>query len=149
MIPTRWRLPLLALALVFGLAGATLLLAPHLRPVPNGPVCAAGDQALRRVELVFGLSRKGRTDVGDTEWSDFLAREVTPRFPEGLTVLTANGQWRNAAGVIVHEPARLLLVWAAPAPDLERRIEGIRTAWKQEHRQESVLRAYGNDCVSF
>lgn len=141
---------LLALALVVGAAGTTLFLAPQFRDgIKNAQACAAGDERLRRIELVFGLSRKGRADVSEAEWSDFMEREVTPRFPDGLTVIAANGQWRNAAGMIVREPARLLLVWAAAIPDLDQRIEHIRTAWKREQQQESVLRAFSTDCVSF
>ena len=104
---------------------------------------------MQRVELVFGMSRAGRVDVGEDEWTAFLAREVTPRFPDGLTVLAANGQWRGASGSVVREPARVLLIWIARSPDLETRIEAVRAAWKAAHAQESVLRADGASCVSF
>jgi hypothetical protein len=104
---------------------------------------------MRRVELVFGFSRKNRVDVSEADWAAFLAREVTPRFPEGLTVLAAHGQWQDRSGAIVREPARLVLIWARTAADLDQRIEHIRTAWKREHEQESVLRAESTDCVSF
>jgi len=146
----RWRTSMLALALAMGAAGVALVWAPRFQSgIEHAQGCDEGGTRLRRIELVFGLSRKAREDVSEVEWSDFLAREVTPRFPDGLTVLAANGQWRNAAGVIVREPARLLLVWAAAAPDLDQRIEQIRTAWKREQQQESVLRADSTDCVSF
>lgn len=104
---------------------------------------------MQRVELVFGLSRKGRPDIGDAEWRLFLDREVTSRFPDGLTVLAGDGQWRNPAGVAIKEPARLLLIWAKPSADLGVRIEAVRNAWKQAHAQESVLRAVGTSCVAF
>jgi hypothetical protein len=104
---------------------------------------------MQRVELVFGLSRKGRTDVSDAEWAQFLDREVTPRFPDGLTVLAGSGQWRNSAGVVIKEPARVLLVWVKPAADLEARITAVREAWKASQQQESVLRADGTSCVTF
>jgi len=150
MTVQRWRLPTLALAFAIGATGVALILAPRFQGgIEHTQGCGDGGTRLRRVELVFGLSRKEREDVSEAEWSDFLSREVTPRFPDGLTVLAANGQWRNVAGVIVKEPARLLLVWAAAAPDLDQRIEQIRTAWKREHQQESVLRADSADCVSF
>jgi hypothetical protein len=41
-------------------------------------------------ELLFG-----RGNVSDRNWDRFLADEVTPRFPDGLTVFDAKGQWRN------------------------------------------------------
>ncbi|MGE0765203.1 MAG: DUF3574 domain-containing protein [Hyphomicrobiaceae bacterium] len=145
----RWPSAWIAISIVLAAAGAAALWDSRVGGARSAGVCARGDAALRRVELVFGFSRKGRVDVGEAEWSDFLAREVTPRFPDGLTVLPASGQWRTRAGNIVQEPARLLLVWAAAAPDLDERVEQIRAAWKREQKQDSVLRAYGTDCVSF
>jgi len=145
----RWGIPLLALALAIAAAGAIVLWSPRLGGPGGASLCANNDSALRRVELVFGLSRKGRADISETEWSDFLAHEITPRFPDGLTVLAGNGQWRGPDGTVVREPARLLLVWTPPAPDLDGKIEHIRSAWKREQQQDSVLRAVGTDCVSF
>ncbi len=111
--------------------------------------CGPGSVAMQRVELVFGLSRKGQDDVSDQAWLAFLDAEITPRFPDGLTVLAGQGQWRTGDGRIIREPSRLLLVWAKPAPDLAQRIEAVRQAWKAAHGQESVLRAERGDCVSF
>ena len=31
--------------------------------------------------------------MADSEWQDFLATSVTPRFPDGFTVLDGHGQW--------------------------------------------------------
>ncbi len=117
----------------------------------GGPVACADPRAaaMQRVELVFGLARKGRAEVSEAEWGDFLRQEVTPRFPDGLTGLRGDGQWRTAGGEILREPARLLLVWAQLAGDLGPRVEAIRAAWKQRHGQESVLRADSRQCVSF
>ncbi len=136
---------LLALALAIG-AGAAWL---GLSGDPSATPCPAGASRMVRLELVFGLSRKGRPDIAEAEWRLFLDREVTPRFPDGLTVLAGDGQWRNPAGVAVKEPARMLLVWVKPAADLGPRIDAARAAWKQAHNQESVLRAEGSSCVSF
>jgi hypothetical protein len=104
---------------------------------------------MQRVELAFGLSTKGRDTIGETEWAAFLDREVTPRFPDGLTVLSGQGQWRNSSGHIIKEPARVLLVWVRPAGDLEARIDAVRAAWMAEFFQESVLKAVGTSCVGF
>lgn len=149
MIAQRWHAPMLALALALGFGAAQLFSARHGGMSEATPSCGAGGHLLRRVELVFGLSRPSGEPVGEDAWSAFLAREVTPRFPDGFTVLSAGGQWRNAAGVIVKEPSRVILIWAQPAADLEARIETIRSAWKAEQHQESVLRAVRTDCVAF
>ena len=42
-------------------------------------------------------------------WSDFVASEITPRFPAGLTVDDALGQRRDAAtGKVIKEPSKEL-----------------------------------------
>lgn len=115
----------------------------------DGSACRAGATRMMRLELVFGLSRSGRPDVVEAEWLAFLDREVTPRFPDGLTVLAGLGQWRSPAGVAAREPARLLLVWVRPSPDLDARIEAVRESWKRAYDQTSVLRSDSTDCVSF
>ncbi|MBK8150387.1 MAG: DUF3574 domain-containing protein [Acidobacteria bacterium] len=51
-----------------------------------------------RVELYFGFDRKEQTQVSEDEWEKFLAEEVTPRFPDGFTVISAIGQYRGADG---------------------------------------------------
>ncbi|MEZ5817943.1 MAG: DUF3574 domain-containing protein [Hyphomicrobiaceae bacterium] len=147
--PTRHSL-LLIIAIALGAGtGAWVATSRWFVGEAGSATCGQAHTRLRRIELVFGLSRKDQVDVSDAAWSLFLAREVTPRFPDGLTVLSASGQWRNKAGDIVREPSRLLLIWAQPSADLDDRIEAIRSAWKSAHGQESVLRADGASCVSF
>ena len=52
-----------------------------------------------RTTLYFGLThRAGR--VSESQWQAFLREEVTPRFPDGLTVWQTDGQWRKSDGRI-------------------------------------------------
>ena len=111
--------------------------------------CIAGAKPMTRLELMFGMSRKGGRTISDQEWRVFLAEEVTPRFPDGLTILQGYGQWRTTAGRITREPMRLLLIVFEPAADSEARIEAIRAAFKHRFQQDSVLRVDGQACVSF
>ncbi|MCD9086177.1 DUF3574 domain-containing protein [Stenotrophomonas sp. SY1] len=100
-----------------------------------------------RSELYFGVGEEGgasaraQTDViSEAQWRAFLDKEVTPRFPDGLTVFDAYGQWlfRGAA-----EPNRLrtkvLVVLHEDSPQRRNDIEAIRLAWKQATRHQSVL----------
>ena len=111
--------------------------------------CPPGAKAMKRVELLFGMRLKAGRTVGDAAWRAFLADEVTPRFPDGLTVLPAYGQWRAASGRITREPARLLLILLAPTPDSDADIEAVRDAFKRRFEQESVVRVESSACVSF
>ena len=136
------------------LLAAAGLIATYVRVPPphigSGSVCRTAARPLARLELLFGSTRKDLTPIGEEEWAAFVAAEITPRFPDGLTILTGYGQWRDATGTIVKETSRLLLIWYAPAVDSDSRIEAIRTAYKARFGQESVLRADGAPaCVSF
>lgn len=95
-----------------------------------------------RTELYFGRSIPGGGTVSDEEWAKFLAEVVTPRFPDGFTIVKATGQFRETNGTIDKEPTQILLfLYAAKTRTASRRkIEEIRRAYKRQFRQESVLR---------
>jgi hypothetical protein len=135
---------------VLGLSLAFLAVAvgPANLSLPLVRTCVGAAQPMARIELLFGM---GRTtgEVSEKEWLSFLDAEVTPRFPDGFTVLTGYGQWRNAAGVLAKETSRVLLIWIALAPENDARIEAIRTAWKARFNQESVMRVDDTSCVSW
>jgi len=103
---------------------------------------------MARLELVLGASTP-RGVVGPRAWAHFLATEVTPRFPDGLTVFEGTGQWRGLSRGISRERARLVLIWYEPDAASEARIEAIRAAYTRQFRQTSVLRADSTSCVSF
>jgi Protein of unknown function (DUF3574) len=137
----------LAAALLVALGLAAFVAYRELTPAATG--CGAGSDRMARVELLFGMGRKGGGEVSEEDWRAFLEVEVTPRFPDGLTVLTGYGQWRNATGTIAKETSRVLLMWARPAASNAQSIEAIRTAWKVRFQQDSVMRVDGTSCVSF
>jgi hypothetical protein len=103
---------------------------------------------MSRLELVLGAS-KPHGIVGPRAWARFLATEVTPRFPEGLTFLEGYGQWRGGSRRITRERSRVLLIWYRPDAESEAKIEAIRAAYKRRFGQTSVMRADGASCVSF
>jgi len=133
---------------------AGLLIAPYFWTpsalMGGGLTCRAASKPMERLELLFGSGRKNINPVSDDDWAAFVAAEITPRFPDGLTMLTGYGQWRDTAGSLVKETSRLLLIWYSPAPEADARIEEIRAAYRARFGQDSVLRADGPQaCVSF
>ena len=95
-----------------------------------------------RTELYFGSLKPDQSHVTQAEFEGFLDEVITPRFPEGLTLLTGLGQFRNARGEIIEERARLLIL-LYPVEDRQgksKKIETIRTRYKERFQQESVLR---------
>ncbi|MEQ4576543.1 MAG: DUF3574 domain-containing protein [Gammaproteobacteria bacterium] len=100
-----------------------------------------------RSELYFGVGeetgpaeRPQTEKISEAQWRAFLDKEVTPRFPDGLTVFDAYGQWlfRGAK-----EPNRLatkvLVILHEDTPQRRADIEAIRLAWKRATGHQSVL----------
>jgi len=92
--------------------------------------------------------KDGSTIPAD-QWKSFLDTEVTPRFPDGLTVIDGYGQWRNAQGVATAEPSKILVLLHPPDPAAEGKIEEIRARFKSRFHQDSVLRDTSAIKVSF
>ena len=137
----------------FVILGATALgLLAHLAAPGSQadvPPCPAGTERFAEYRLFFGRNRDGVEVVTDAAWRAFLAEEITPRFPDGLTVLDAAGQWRGPSGTIERERAKMLLVLAAPGEDGMRRTDEIAEAYKHTFGQSAVLRVVGSACASF
>jgi Protein of unknown function (DUF3574) len=91
-------------------------------------------------ELFLGLHKPNGTDVNNTEFQQFLDREVTPRFPDGFTVISGRGQFKDARGVILQEQSKLLILLYPIAATSNQQIEQIRKAYITAFQQQSVLR---------
>lgn len=113
------------------------------------PPCPAGTDRWTEYRLFFGRSQGTSEVVTDEAWREFLAVEVTPRFPDGLSVMDAAGQWRDASGTIVRERSKLVLILAEPGASGMQRTDEIAQAYRQTFGQESVLRVVTTACVSF
>ena len=87
--------------------------------------------------------------MNDAAWDTFLEEAITPRFPDGLTVLDAQGQWRGSDGQIQKERSKLLVILAPPGDDPQRRIDEISVEYERRFQQESVLQVTSPACISF
>ena len=103
-------------------------------------------------ELYFGLGPADHPGLGvsEAEWRAFLDQEVTPRFPDGLSVFDVYGQWQ---GKNESTPERLrskmLVILYPDTPENRAKIDAIRQAWKQKTGDQSVLRVTLPADVSF
>ena len=148
----------LALALLAGSAGLVDATALRQGDADISSGCGfhadeTGAEPWLRTELFFGTARPDGSVVTDAEWESFLDSEITPRFPEGLTVLSGAGQWQEDDHSIVEERSKIVIL-LYPRAALEERhteIEEIRAAYEREFEQESVLRADDDRpvCASF
>ncbi|MCC6329913.1 MAG: DUF3574 domain-containing protein [Acidobacteria bacterium] len=128
----------LLLFLVFLLSGSLPAQTAGSTPSP----AAAKAERYYRTELYFGRSKADGTIVSEEEWRAFLADIVTPRFPEGFTVLHGFGQYREAGGRIILEPSEVLIVLYSSRSKKKSRakLEEVRAAYIKKFDQESVLR---------
>lgn len=122
-----------------------VLQAPARVPPPANDVSGAFSaqapgEVLTEVELYFGLSKPGGGAVSETEWQNFVDREITPRFKDGLTVLSAYGQYQGSSRRLVKENVRVVVLIYRNIPQKEMDIKAIINAYKQGFQQESVLR---------
>ncbi len=100
-----------------------------------------------RSELYFGVGKEtGPADrpqaetITEERWRAFLDKEVTARFPDGLTVFDAYGQWLfRGAGEPNRLKTKVLVVLHEDTPQRRADIEAIRLAWKQATGHQSVL----------
>ncbi|MDQ1118244.1 hypothetical protein QE438_001860 [Pseudoxanthomonas sp. SORGH_AS 997] len=150
-LPMLLRAPLIAV--LFTLSACASVAPSH--PAPAAVSATLQGDALRpaqasgwvRSELYFGVGVEegpgGRHEdqpISEAQWRAFLDKEVTARFPDGLTVLDGYGQWlfRGAAA-----PERLktkvLVILHEDTPQRRADIEAIRLAWKQATGHQSVL----------
>ncbi len=152
------RTAALALAMFVGGAGAATIPNALAQGETTIQGCALVAPAVDaepwvRTELFFGTARPGGREVTEAEWEGFLAKKVTPLFPDGLTVIEGNGQWQGESNEIVHERSKIvILLYPREAiADSNAAIEEIRTAYENQFQQESVLRADDDRpvCTSF
>ena len=113
------------------------------------PRCPAGLRPATTAEVFFGQDIAGGGEVSDADWRGFLSAEVSPRFPDGLTVADVYGQWRGPKGSFVREPSKALFIVLGHRGDDQRRLELVRDAYKRQFRQDSVLLVEERACVGF
>ncbi|MFB7010438.1 MULTISPECIES: DUF3574 domain-containing protein [unclassified Streptomyces] len=104
---------------------------------------AARGKAYVETRLFFGTERPGGGPrVTDRQFLAFIDEEVTPRFPNGLTIQEGRGQWRDSHGVIERERSyELTLLYPASEVRLrDAQIERIRNAYEKAYAQDSVAR---------
>lgn len=147
----RPRLRLAVLALSTALLGAAAPAAPAAGPASRPPQPAHGSPYVE-TSLFFGTARPdGGPAVTERQFRAFLDEQVTPAFPEGLTVQEGYGQYRDAHGTIERERSwELTLFYPTSRADaVDPAIERIRTAYVQRFAQESVARVDDRARVDF
>jgi hypothetical protein len=132
-----------AVVVIAGCAGRA---SPSTAPSPS---CAIGDTALVREVLYFGRNRPGGGTVTDEEWQSFLDQVLTPRFPAGLTVVAATGQWKGKSGLVEQERSEVVTVFHSGDEAARQAVMEAVVEYKRRFRQEAVLRERMPTCARF
>ena len=111
--------------------------------------CADGGEPWTEYRLFMGRGSGGVEVVSDAAWEAFLADTITPRFPDGLSVIDVAGQGTTADGTLEKERTKMLLVLAPPGDEPMDRINEIGDEYKERFNQNSVLRVVTEACVAF
>ena len=112
--------------------------------------CSTPQKPQQVAELMFGRKIGDRIAVSEVAWGRFVDREITPRFPAGLTVFNAAGQWQDKSkNRIVHEPSKIVQIVLPGEADDITRLNAIAEAYKKRFQQQSVGMIVRPACVSF
>jgi hypothetical protein len=131
---------------------------PHPAPSSTAPILSGDPAHPGRTsgwvdtKLYFGLGPADHPEQGVSEakWREFLDKEVTPRFPDGLSVVDVYGQWQGAKQSSPERLRSKMLIVDYPDTQENRdKVEAIRSAWKKMTGDQSVLRVTQPVDVSF
>jgi hypothetical protein len=128
-----------------GLAAAVLSLAACATQPPPAP-CAAGHQAIRTAQLFVG--RAGAPHPSDEDFSKFVEQELTPRFPDGLTVLDGGAKWSGPENAQIRDAWKVVQIAYPPGRDGDRRIAAAEAAYKARFHQDPVVVVAPPACVA-
>ncbi len=125
------------------------LVASLVAPVAVAATCPQGLRPAATAELFFNVGDdEGGPALAD--WRDFLASEVTPRFPAGLAASEVFGLAPDqAGGDFAREPARALVLVLTGERTERERIELVRAAYRERFHHDSTLVMNERGCVAF
>jgi hypothetical protein len=132
-------------------AAAGALAATAFRPAAASSAarCAVGDTALVRDILYFGRNTPGGAELSDSAWQRYVDDVLTPRFPAGLTIWDAAGQWRGAGGKVERERSKVLTLLHSGDERSDSLVAEVVGEYKRRFTQEAVLRERVTTCSRF
>ena len=110
--------------------------------------CPKGLIPVTEFRLFFGLADTAGKVVTDDEWQRFLADTITPRFPAGLTVFEARGQWLEPSGNLQREPVKVVIgAVTSDADESMKLVDEISEAFRARFNQDPVFRMSDTACA--
>jgi hypothetical protein len=131
------------------IAIGSLLLAGCASVRPQPPACPVGQTFQRTAQLFFGRTGADAPRITDAAFRRYVDEELTPRFPDGLTVMDGGGKWRGDENRMIREASKVVLIVLPAKRDADRRVQAARAAYRSRFHQTSVMLVNPASCVSF
>ncbi len=101
-------------------------------------------------ELFLGKAIRGRADLTEPEWIQFLDDTVTVNLPEGFTLFDAAGGWMDpVTHRTTREATKVLLAALPDTPASLEAVNRVRSAYQVRFRQQLVGMTVEHACGSF
>jgi len=110
-------------------------------------VCGESSSSQVRTTLYFGTDRPTGS-VSELDWQVFLRDDVTARFPDGLTVWDAQGQWRTPDGTVDQERSKVLLLVHPDSAAARDAVQAVIARYRTAFDQQAVLWETSRVCVA-
>ena len=107
----------------------------------------AATAALVRTTPYFGSARPTGS-VSELEWQLFLRDEVTARFPDGLSVWDAAGQWRAPLGSVEHDRTQVLLLVHHDTSAARQSVLTVIERHRKQFERQSLLWETSRVCIA-
>ena len=112
--------------------------------------CPEGMDTFIELNVYFGQEKGNGETVSEEEWQAFLANAVTPRFPDGLTVLDARGQWFDTDNGRLYRESTKLLNVLVPVDSASSSVSAVRNLsniYKERFDQQAVFYTTSPACA--
>lgn len=129
--------------------GLLVLSACATAPSEDMPTCPAGQESMRTAQLFFGRNMGGKPGVSEADFQKFVDTELTPRFPQGLTILDGGGQWKGPENLLIREASKVVVLVFPRGVGGMGKVREVRETYKQRFKQDAVLTITQDACVAF
>ncbi|HEY9767218.1 MAG TPA: DUF3574 domain-containing protein [Coleofasciculaceae cyanobacterium] len=99
---------------------------------------------LSQQDLYFELNTSNGEDISLEDFQSFVDRVITPRFPNGLTIFDAQGQFQDITGEAIEESSQVVSLAIEDTATNETAIKEIVEEYIK-FQQESVLTVVDED----
>lgn len=109
--------------------------------------CDAPFQAATRVELFFGRTADAGL-IDDAAWDLFRDEVLVPAFPDGMTLLDAEGRSKDTMGAGAR-PSKVALMIVFDPSGLTEKMAGVVAAYRERFPGAGALQQRTPTCVTF